>query len=40
MSAKTKAMLTTAAIAFGVIVLDKKTGASAKIAKMIPFGAV
>jgi len=40
MSAKTKAMLTTAAIAFAVIVVDKQLGLSTKAAKMIPGGAV
>jgi len=40
MSAKTKAMLTTAAIALAVIIIDKQLGVSTKAAKMIPGGAV
>jgi len=40
MNAKTKAMLTTAAIAFAVIVIDKQLGFSTKIALKIPGGAV
>jgi len=40
MSKENKGRLLTMAIAFFTILLDKKLGASDKIAKMIPFGAV
>jgi len=40
MNAKIKARLVIAAIAFVTILADKKLGATDKIAKLIPFGAV